>query len=188
MFVLMIWKLSHRRGGRTVEKQRRNQMGDSGSSVFTQRIFRFLHAPRRSTKGEGGTALAPMFEVPEVIRRTDDRANALEKRARSHAQSAIEELKHAQNRIRELENERQLVEKRMSEVSVRMQETVKALKWAKTHIAAAEGRLIQAELRAGRAETRASEIEATMRRIEVAIRTHLLRKRPEASRKLTAAA
>jgi chromosome segregation ATPase len=188
----MVWKLSDGRGGKMVEhhvawhqEQRRDQMANSDSPV--SKILRFLHAPRRSTKGDGETALDLVFQAGEISRGTEDRANALEKRARSLTQSAIEKLKQAKNRIQELENKQQLIEERMSKVTVRMQEAVKALKWANSRIAAAEDRVIQAELRAGAAETRAS-MEVTVRRIEVAILTHLLRKRPEAPRKFTAAA
>ena len=70
------------------------------STDSTEEILRFLPASERSTEIEGEIALRLVFQVAEVIRGTEDRANTIEKRAQSLVESAVDELKHAGDLIK----------------------------------------------------------------------------------------
>ena len=112
------------------EAQRRGYFAKLDSPISSEKVFRLLQEPRRSIKNEGDTALDLVFQAAEVIRESEDRANAIEKRARNFAQSAMDEVKHARGQIQELEAERQAVEASMSKVSLKLEEADKALKKA----------------------------------------------------------
>jgi chromosome segregation ATPase len=166
----------------------RNHIADSASIDPTEKVLRFPNASPRSAMIDGAAALDLIYQAAEIIRGIEDRAIAIEARARTLIEDAVKKLQLADIRIQSLETERRAAEARMNEDSVRIQEAEKALKRAESRIAAAEAQLSEAELCARTAETRASEAEKALIRIEDAIRTQLLGQRRAASSNLAAAA
>ena len=167
----MDWLRQHMRG----------QTAGSGSVDPTETALHLPEPPAHAVDDQGKAALDLVYRAADVIRGIEDRATAVEARARSLVEDAVEQLQLANNRIQSMEAERRAAEGRIQEAET-------AVKRAEARLVMAEGQLSQTEMRARMAETRASEAEKTLIRIEGAIRTQLLGKRPGPSGKVSAAA
>ena len=145
-----------------------------------EKVLQFPDTPARSTEDRGKAALELVHRAADVIRGIEERATAVEARARSLAEDAVEKLQLANDRIRSLETERRAAE-------ARIQEAEEALKRAASRIAVVEGELSQAERLTRAAETRANETEKALIRIEDAVRTLLGQRRGTSSKQNVAA-
>ena len=153
------------------QERRRDDIANSDSTDSTEEILRFLPASERSTEIEGEIALRLVFQVAEVIRGTEDRANAIEKRAQSLVESAVDELKHAGDLIQKLETERHAIKARMSEEIRETMDRANAIeKRAAVELKRAKNRIQELETVRQVAEARMSEVSATMQETEKALK------------------
>lgn len=166
----------------------RNNISRSAPIARSERVLRFPNTVRSAVTKDGEAALDLVYQVAEVIRGIEVRANETEKDARDLAERAIEKLQLAEKRIQELEADRRADEACINEARAKIQEAGEALRLERLRVEAAETQLCQLELRARSAEARADESENALARIEVAIRSQILGQRRSTSNKSTAAA
>lgn len=160
------------------QERRRDDIANSDSTDSTEEILRFLPASERSTEIEGEIALRLVFQVAEVIRGTEDRANAIEKRAQSLVESAVDELKHAGDLIQKLETERHAIKARMSEEIREAMDRANAIEKRARNLAEgaadelkrAKNQIQELETERQVAEARMSEVSATMQETEKALK------------------
>jgi DNA repair exonuclease SbcCD ATPase subunit len=108
-----------------------------------------------------------------MIRGIQDHAVELEARAKTLAESDIENLRVAAARVQSAEAARSAAEKTLSELSARLQKAERELTRMQLRNAAAEMQLANAEQRMNAAEARAVSAEKAVNQIENAIRTQL---------------
>jgi hypothetical protein len=161
---------------------------EPASTEPDETVVRFRRDMPNSAADDGSTALELVHQAVELIRGAENRATDLEARAQVIVQQAIERLELAERRVHSAEAQREAALAGIEETNVRAREIEKALKRAKSGLAANEAQLSATELRANAAEARASEAEKTLIRVEDAIRAHLLGQRPDPSSNLAAAA
>ena len=169
-------------------EQRRNHLANSVSIEPREKVLRFPDAPRSAARSEGEAALDLVDQAAEMIMRIEADAAAVEVRARSLVQDAVEKLQLAESRIQSLEAGRRKAEQRIHEANARAQEAEEGLKEAQSHAAAMEAELCAMEMRVKGAEARADETKQVLVRVEEAIRTRLLDLRRTAFSNRTAAA
>jgi hypothetical protein len=118
----------------------------------TDGIFRFASIARAAVTRDGKVALDLVYEVADVIKSMEDRANETEKLALSIAARAVEELQLAEKLIQELDAVRIAAEVWINEARVTIREAAKALTLERLRVKSAEDQLGQIELRASIAE------------------------------------
>ena len=152
----------------------------------SERVTRLQSAPRSAAARDGTAALDLVYQVAEVVKTIEDRANETERAARNLIERAVGQLELAEKRIQELEAEKRAAEASISEAHAKIQEAAEGLKLERSRVDAAENQLCQIEMRARTAEAHASETGNTLARIEEALRTQILGRRGSVSKSTAA--
>jgi hypothetical protein len=170
-----------------LHKHMQNHLSNSAQIEPADRVLSFPSTPS-NTNRDGATALDLVYQVAEVVRSIENRANDFESHARGLAREATERLQRVEKHNQDLEAKLRSAEACINKAHLMLQEAGEALKKERVRVEAAENQLPQVEMRARSAEARAQECEKALRRIEDAIRTQILGQGPSAFTKSHAAA